>query len=286
MLLPLHDENPIRRWPVVTVTIIAINVAVMLHTSRLSELDNRRFNAQFGFVPARITLLTDPGLVRRFDLVPEAGRREPRLIADQQRFLVFQPNPVAVLLSLVSCTFLHGGIMHLVGNLWFFWVFGNNIEDRLGHFVFLGFYLLGGMLASICHWAMIPEASARLPMIGASGAVAVMLGAYAVTYPKARVKCLVFLCVIFFFVDLPALVVLGVWIIGQVMSALGTLQLEIDGGVAWWAHVGGFLAGAVVMPLLTAVIAEPPDRLPPATRDFGISNDRDLHDPDLRWSDN
>ncbi|MEM7311737.1 MAG: rhomboid family intramembrane serine protease, partial [Planctomycetota bacterium] len=142
-------------------------------------------------------------------------------------------------------------------NMWFFWIFGNNIEDRLGHIPFLIFYLVGGLLASACHWLMATGPAAFVPVIGASGAVAVTLGAYAVTYPFARVRTFIFIVVFFTIVELPALAVLGAWFLMQMVSAAEVSNVQMGGGVAWWAHIGGFAAGAILMPLLTAGSRQP-----------------------------
>jgi membrane associated rhomboid family serine protease len=127
------------------------------------------------------------------------------------------------------------------------------VEDRLGHLVFLAFYLLCGLAATACHWAIDPSGTMRV--VGASGAVAAVLGAYAITYPKARVRCLVFLGIIITVLDLPALLVLGVWFVMQVISGLPALAgAHLGGGVAWWAHIGGFLVGLALMPLLGRLV--------------------------------
>jgi hypothetical protein len=146
--------------------------------------------------------------------------------------------------------FLHGNWLHFGGNMWFLWIFGNNIEDRLGHFGFPLFYTVGGFFALACQW--INDPGSTIPAIGASGAVAAVLGAYAITFPTAQVRTLVVLVVIITVVDLPALIVLGAWFIVQLLSATGALDLGMAGGVAWWAHIGGFVAGLVLMPLFTA----------------------------------
>jgi membrane associated rhomboid family serine protease len=144
--------------------------------------------------------------------------------------------------------FLHASWLHIVGNMWLLWVFGNNVEDRLGHVTFLVFYLLTGFVASLCHWVNDPNSA--IPVIGASGAVSGVLGAYAVTFPSARVRSLIFLVFIFLTVDLPAMVVLGFWFLGQVLEATASVDVGFNGGVAWWAHIGGFVVGLTVMPWL------------------------------------
>jgi membrane associated rhomboid family serine protease len=156
-----------------------------------------------------------------------------------------------VFLSLVTCMFLHAGWLHLVGNMWFFWLFGNNIEDRIGRLLFPLFYLLGGVFATVCHW-MVSAGAELIPIVGASGAVAVMLGAYLVTYPTARVKTLVFIVIFITVIELPAGVVLAVWLLLQLLDGVKAFHLGIDGGVAWWAHIGGFAFGMLLMPLLAA----------------------------------
>ena len=144
--------------------------------------------------------------------------------------------------------FLHGGWGHLLMNMWMLWVFGNNIEDRLGHFAYLVFYILGGVLATLAFWASDP--GSLMPVIGASGAVAAVLGGYAITFPTAKVRTLVFFLLILI-VDIPALILLGIWFALQVVSGLMGLWGVVMEPVAFWAHIGGFLAGMILMPLFT-----------------------------------
>jgi membrane associated rhomboid family serine protease len=151
-----------------------------------------------------------------------------------------------ILSTFVTTMFLHGGWFHLLGNMWFLWIFGNNIEDRLGHLSYLFFYLLGGILATACHW--LTDTSSTVPVIGASGAVAAVLGAYAVTFPFHQIRCLLFLFILVTLIDVPALLVMGVWLLGQLAEGLRASRLGLSGGVAWWAHVGGFVAGAALIP--------------------------------------
>lgn len=283
MLIPYHDDNPLRRFPVVTVAIIGINVGVFLLSTGMDEYQARVLRAQYGFVPLRISQLVLPDTEVAIDLIPEVAQYSPRQIPRQlvqQRFLVLPADPSSTLLSLVTCMFLHGSWIHLIGNLWFLWIFGNNIEDRLGHFVYLLFYLLGGMVALVGHWWMIPESQVATPVIGASGAVAVMLGAYAVTYPLARIHCILLLCLPFF-IDLPAMLVLGVWMFGQIASAINAINLNLHGGVAWWAHIVGFATGALVMPFLKNIIANPPPRHEPSLHESGLSHD--AGEPGNEW---
>lgn len=245
MLVPFHDDNPTRRTPWATCAIVAINVLVFLWALQLSPRQQRELYFRHGFVPARLTFLENP---------------RPIPIAHQPGLVLAPMEARQVLLTLVTCMFLHGGWAHLIGNMWFLWIFGNNVEDRLGAVAFSFFYLAGGIAASLCHWLIVRgDPTCTMPVVGASGAVATILGAYAVTWPWARVHTLVFLVVFITVIDLPALLVLGFWFFGQLMSAASD-HLDISGNVAWWAHIGGFLAGAVLMPLVSSLVgANHPD---------------------------
>ncbi len=188
MLIPFHDDNPTSRMPIVTVAIIVINSVLLYASMRMSDHERRVMIATHGFIPVRLAQLADDQLVIRHDLYPDLAQRFARgmpirLPRQGGRFILLPPQRLDVLRSLVTSLFLHAGIAHLIGNMWFFWIFGNNIEDRLGHIGFLLFYLTGGVFASMCHWLMTSGDAASMPVIGASGAVAVVLGAYAVLYP-------------------------------------------------------------------------------------------------------
>jgi membrane associated rhomboid family serine protease len=150
--------------------------------------------------------------------------------------------------TLISSQFLHGGWLHLLGNLLYLWIFGNNVEDRLGRPGFLLFYLVGGVLAALAQVAIDP--GSPIPTIGASGAIAAVLGAYLVFFPGARVTSFVFLGFFYQLVGIPAAIVLGLWFVLQLMSGLGSLGIAQQGGVAFFAHIGGFVFGAVVAWLL------------------------------------
>ena len=219
-MFPLRDENPSRSVPVVTRALIAINAAAFVYElTRGPEL--RSFVFAWGMVPARVTLALRYG-------------EEP----------VVRPA-----LTLITSMFLHGGWLHLIGNMWYLWIFGDNVEDRLGPWKFLAFYLLAGIVAALLQYALNP--ASQLPTVGASGAVAGVLGAYLVAFPRARVVTLVPLFVFFQVMALPAVVVLGFWFVIQFFN--GALSLGFGGsggGVAWWAHVGGFAFGIVAMWLL------------------------------------
>ena len=243
MLFPLYVLNPRLRFPIVTLLIIAANFLVMSWLSQVREIDQGKIAAEYGFVPARLTLL---------------GSGKPVDVPVQTLHFFGMPGPQLVMRvstegrdvyrSFFSMMFLHGGWMHLLMNMWMLWLFGPNIEDRLGHLVFPMFYALGGILAMLAFWASDP--GGRMPVIGASGAVAAVLGAYAVTFPTAKVRTLIFFIFILIF-DLPALVLLGIWFMLQVISGMLGLWGFAMEPVAFWAHVGGFVAGMILMPLLS-----------------------------------
>lgn len=256
-MFPLYDTNPHHRTPWFTLLIILINVGVMLWLSQQPDQQVNRIYATHGFVPKRIEQLADPKVVVEVNLNPQAPHAQHLQNVPQQQIVKLPADRGAIYQSMLTMMFLHGGWLHLLGNMWFLWIFGNNIEDRLGHIIFLCFYILGGLIALSVHWLTTPDST--IPVIGASGAVAAVLGAYAVTYPKAKVRTLVFLFIFITVVDLPALLLLGLWFASQLFAAVGAGMGGMDGGVAWWAHVGGFVAGMLLMPLL-ALGAPPPDQ--------------------------
>ena len=244
MFLPFHDDNPTRRIPLVTVALIAANVVIFLWSCR-QPIDQQQQLAYFrGFVPAWASQLPDPEPIDVPIDTLVRDRRTGQTIVLRERIRI-QTSTQAVLLSLLTCMFLHGGWLHLFTNMWFLWLFGNRVEDRLGVGSFLMLYLLGGLVGSGCHWLSNPQSVA--PVIGASGAVATILGAYVITWPWARIHTVVLLIVFITFIRLPALVVLGIWFLLQLLQGM---QETVVQGVAWWAHVGGFAAGLLLMPLL------------------------------------
>jgi len=216
-MIPLQDILPRRRVPIVTWGIIAANTLVFVLEILLPEGARDLLFHYLGLVPARIT---DPTWARLHGFPPGA-------------YLTF-----------LTHLFLHGGWVHFLGNMWTLWIFGDNVEDRLGHFRFLMFYLLCGIAAALVQVYMHPHSP--IPTIGASGAISGVLGAYLVMFPLARVVVLVPVFFIPLFFEIPAVLYLGYWYLLQVFS--GTLSLALPepvGGVAWWAHVGGFLAGVI-----------------------------------------
>lgn len=217
-MIPIRDEIPSRHAPIVTWAIVAVNVLVFGWQLTLSEESVRQLFYLFGIVPARFT---DAAWAARVGF-PRGGAS-----------------------AFVTSLFLHGGLFHLASNMWSLWIFGDNVEDRMGRWRFLLFYLLCGLVAGGLHWWTNP--ASPLPTVGASGAVAGVLGAYLRWYPGAKVLTLIPVFFYPVFVDLPAIVFLGFWFVSQLFSGLISLGLPADvGGVAWWAHIGGFLAGMLL----------------------------------------
>ena len=155
--------------------------------------------------------------------------------------------------------FLHGGFVHLIGNMWFLWIFGDNIEDKLGHFKFIAFYFLCGIIASSVH--VFFNTQSNVPCIGASGAIAGVLGAYMITFPHARVVTIVPLFVFIQVMELPAMVVLGFWFVIQFFNGAASITASASGaGVAWWAHIGGFATGVMILYIIRIFFARKPGR--------------------------
>ena len=220
-MIPLRDTVPSVRFPAVTIGLIVVNAFVFLF-----ELSNTRgLDAvfyQWGIVPCAFTS-TCP----------------PRLRIPGGFLLLPQHLPY---LTILSSMFLHGGWMHIIGNMWFLWIFGDNVEDRMGRAGFLCFYLLSGLAAGVLHIVFNP--SSRVPTVGASGAIAGVMGAYLLLFPKARVLTLVPIFIFLQTMELPAVFFLGFWFLTNLLSGIGSLAAHTGaGGVAWWAHIGGFLVG-------------------------------------------
>ncbi len=266
-MFPFGDTIPTKRWEIVTFVIVAINLFSFLWLQHLPQEKQAIVAAKWGFVPARVAQLSDPNKVVAVPVGPQIiPNFWPFAAQPVQPHVNLPPNPRQILASAFTCMFLHGGWWHLIGNMWFLLIFGNNIEDRLGHLLYAIFYVLGGLAATATHWAIDPSSTA--PVIGASGAIAAVLGAYAVTFPHARIRTLLFLFVFVTVVELPAYLFLALWFGGQLLSAFGTIGGQMDGGVAWWAHVGGFVFGAVLMPVFSTIA--PPDPEVPAAEPEGL----------------
>ncbi len=216
-MFPLRDDNPTSTFPLVTVALIVVNTLVFLYQVSLGPRMGQMFIYQFGAIPS--VVIGTESLPARLVAVP----------------------PV---FSLFTSMFLHGGWMHLIGNMWYLWIFGDNIEEAMGRFRFLLFYLVAGIVASISH--VLSNVSSTIPSIGASGAISGVLGAYLLLYPRARVLTLIFLGFFIRMIYIPAGFVLGFWFVLQLLS--GSMSQGQDaGGVAFWAHIGGFIAGMLLV---------------------------------------
>jgi membrane associated rhomboid family serine protease len=214
-MIPLHDDNPTRSFSFVTAAFIVVNVLVFLYEISLpSEQHIKAFFADFALTPAAVS----------------------------------QPGSLAAYGTVFTSMFLHGGWMHLIGNMLYLWIFGNNIEDACGHLKFILFYLLCGVAAAAAQVAVNPDST--VPMVGASGAVSGVLGAYLLLYPRARVLVMIPIIIFIKFIRVPAVVLLVFWFGMQLLSGWATLGAKASGGgVAFWAHIGGFVAGLVLIPL-------------------------------------
>ena len=219
-MIPIRDTIPSKNYPVINHTIIGINVALYLfEMSQGANLD--RFIYIYGLVPARYSV---PQIASYFS-------------TGQQLF------------SLLSFMFLHGGFFHLLGNMWFLYIFGDNIEDRLGPFRYIAFYLLCGITSGLSH--LVLNFHSNMPTIGASGAVAGVMGAYLILHPHAKILTLIPIIIIPWFIEIPAFFFLGLWFVLQFLNATGTHGSA--SGIAWWAHIGGFVFGIVFLKILLAL---------------------------------
>ena len=219
-MIPLRDANPVRRTPIITIAIIIACVAAFAYRlgaeSNGGEAGVEDLFRTYGLVPSELTGAWESG----------------RSLGSE-------------VLTIFSSMFLHVNLIHLVGNMVYLWIFGNNIEDRLGRPGFVLFYLYGGVVAALAQVAIDP--SSTVPMVGASGAISAVLGAYLVLFPGARILSLVFLGFFYQLINVPAVVVLGFWFVLQLIDGIGSLGLAgAEGGVAFFAHIGGFVAGLVV----------------------------------------
>ena len=224
-MIPIRDKNPSGTFPYVTIGIIVVNVSVFIYEISLGP-ELSIFLKQYGVIPLKVKLYSQA--------------------SDLSIINTFFP--------FISSTFLHGGFIHLIGNMWFLWIFGDNIEDKLGHFKYLIFYVVCGITASSVH--VLFNSQSNMPCIGASGAIAGVLGAYMVTFPHARVTTIVPLF-IFLQIELPAMVVLGFWFVIQFFN--GAASINKSGGVvAWWAHIGGFASGIIIFYIIRILFVRAP----------------------------
>ena len=213
-MIPLRDKNPTKITPYFTIELILINIGIFVYQLSLGEA-GRDLVVEFGAIPWELTHFSN-----------------------HSQSASFPPT-----LSVLSSMFLHGGVMHLGGNMLYLWIFGNNIEDAMGHLRFIVFYLVCGIIAALGHALSSPNS--LIPMIGASGAISGVLGAYLILYPKARVTTLIILGWFIRLAEIPAIVLLGFWFLLQLFNSMVTSSE--GGGVAWYAHIGGFIAGMMLI---------------------------------------
>ncbi len=235
-MVPIRDNNPISITPYVTYGLIAINVLVFIYESSLTSQSLDGFFHLFAVVPRELSL-SFSGIA------------------------VNQPTPEW--LTLITSQFLHGGLLHLGGNMLFLWVFGNNVEEKLGYVKYFIFYLACGVLASLAQWYF--SQASLIPSLGASGAIAGVMGAYIIRFPKAEVLGVVPLGIFFPTFRVPAYFFLGFWFIQQAINSIWSLGMPNDiamesGGIAYWAHAGGFVFGAILGPLLGLFSDKSPDK--------------------------
>ena len=232
-MIPLRDNIPSRTFPLVNYVVIGI--CSLAFFAQLTQPQKGRIAEAYGMIPARVSGDDRPIVVPQRTLV-----RTPRGIQVREQPRVLAPAATAPILTFITCMFLHGGWMHFLGNMWFLYIFGDNVEDRLGHIGYVLLYLATGVLAGLSHYVVDP--SSPVPTIGASGAIAGVMGAYAWFYPHAKVQALLPIIIIFTTFVLPAPIFLGIWFLIQTFSGVQSLGGETT--VAWWAHIGGFVAGA------------------------------------------
>jgi membrane associated rhomboid family serine protease len=218
-MIPLRDTTPARNYPIANIAIIAVNVAVYgLQLLQGPEID--RFIYTYGLVPAR------------YSVAPIAAY----FTTGQQLF------------SLISFMFLHGGFWHILGNMWVLYIFGDNVEDHLGPLRYVLFYMLCGIFSGLCH--LVLNLNSNVPTIGASGAIAGVMGAYFILHPRSKILTLIPIFFIPYFINIPAYIFLGLWFLLQFLNAAGSRAGS--GGIAWWAHIGGFLFGMLFLKLFSA----------------------------------
>lgn len=225
-MVPLRDENPTTITPYVTYGLIAVNILVFIYELTLPDGQLTRFFYSWAVVPCQLT-----------DICPVS----------------IPASPFPEWVTLITSQFLHGGFLHVAGNMLFLWIFGNNVEDRLGHVKFIIFYLACGVLASLTQWYF--SSASQIPSLGASGAIAGVMGAYILRYPKAKVLTLIPLGIFFTTVRISAFWFLGFWFLQQAFYGVASVNAPANigmegGGIAYWAHAGGFVFGALLGPLL------------------------------------
>jgi membrane associated rhomboid family serine protease len=246
MVLPIGDDNTGRlRTPYVTYALIALNVLVFVFLQGVGT--NERFTYAFSTVPQEIRTGED------------VAREVPVKLGDEQGTIPLQPTPGSVYLTLLTSMFMHGSLMHLLGNMLFLWIFGDNVEDDLSHGRYLAFYVATGVIASLSHVVstFVFGDNPFIPSLGASGAISGVMGGYLVLHPQRRVRVIIFRML----TNVPGYVAVGLWFLFQLISAFGVIGqgAQSGGGVAFMAHIGGFIAGVVLVKLF-AVGSRPATR--------------------------
>jgi membrane associated rhomboid family serine protease len=251
MVFPISDDNTGRvRTPYVTYALIALNVAVFVFLQGLGT--NERFTYAFSTVPQEIRTGED------------VARPVPVELGEERTTIPLQPTPGSVYLTLLISMFMHGSLMHLLGNMLFLWIFGDNVEDDLSHGRYTAFYLITGLIASLSHVTatFVLGDNPFIPSLGASGAISGVMGGYLVLHPHRRVRVFIFRML----TDVPAYVAVGLWFLLQLISAFGVIGQgpQAGGGVAFMAHIGGFVAGVILVKLFA--VGRLPPRMPPPRR--------------------
>lgn len=235
MFIPYKDDNPRILIPYVTYTILALNILVFLYQLGLNFIAGQEFTLSYGLIPATLT-----------DLAPEdlIGFHSRQLSQAVGQRVILDATPHTPLITIFTSMFMHGGLMHILFNMLFLWVFGDNVESSFGHVKFAVFYILCGVGAALSQ--IVIDINSIVPMIGASGAVSGVLAAYMLRFPRAKVHVFVFLLIFFTTVRVSAFIVIGIWFLNQLSSGIESLGVDTTGGVAWFAHIGGFLAGLII----------------------------------------
>ena len=246
MLMPIGDDNSGRRsTPYVVYTIVALNILVFVFLQQLGSQGGDPFTYGYSVVPYEITRGVDLQQPVAVTADGEILGASPRGAEGRANVIPQFPGPAPIWLTLISAMFMHGGFMHIIGNMLYLWVFGDNVEDNFGHVKFAVFYLVCGLVASFAQ--IFTDPTSPIPNLGASGAIAGVLGSYIVLFPKNRVHALLPLGIIWTTVEIPAYVSLGLWILLQFVSQYTASADKAQGGVAYMAHIGGFVAGLVLV---------------------------------------
>ncbi len=216
-MIPLKAENPAKKIPIFNILLISANILVFIYQNYFVSGGSEPLFFRLGCIPYEFTHFVD----------------------------IEPPALIPVPLTILTAMFMHGGWIHLLSNMLFLWVFGGNIEDILGHLKYLSFYIICGVAASLFH--IITNIDSQIPSIGASGAIAGVMGAYVFLFPTARIKTLLILVIFIQVVRIPAIILLGYWILIQVLSGLAEFGSKAGSGIAWFAHIGGFITGFIII---------------------------------------